>query len=199
MPRSKEVIEKIQQESKEKILLAALHLFVKKGIQTSMQEIAKEAGVSKGLIFHYFTSKEILITEILDMGAKGSQAAMSEKLQQAMKPSEIISSISEMMVTALTSDDYTTSMFLFSVQLSISQPGPVIMQKLKESALPVNMLSQLIFAAQQEGIAKSGDPDQLALMYWAAVQGLCCFVLSGMKLKLEKEDLNHILLSEGIK
>lgn len=48
--------------SKEKaILTAAIHEFAEKGFdQASTNHIAKQAGVSKGLIFHYYTSKEKL-------------------------------------------------------------------------------------------------------------------------------------------
>ena len=60
---------KISQEKKnqrqEMILAAAFKLFSKKGYYpTSMDDITKEAGVSKGLIYTYFKSKE-------EIGPKG--------------------------------------------------------------------------------------------------------------------------------
>lgn len=50
------------EESKEKaILTAAIHEFAVKGFdQASTNQIAKSAGASKGLIFHYYDSKEKL-------------------------------------------------------------------------------------------------------------------------------------------
>lgn len=45
--------------TREKMIDSAKKLFFKKGmIQTSQQEIADEAGVNRGLIYHYFGSKE---------------------------------------------------------------------------------------------------------------------------------------------
>lgn len=49
-------------EKRDKIIQAAMHLFVKKGIQsTSTASIAKEAGVATGTLFHHFKTKEDLV------------------------------------------------------------------------------------------------------------------------------------------
>jgi len=51
-------------EKKERILKAAMEEFSKKGFSgASTNEIAKEAGTAKGLIFHYFKDKENLYLE----------------------------------------------------------------------------------------------------------------------------------------
>lgn len=56
-----------QKIGKEKILKAALKLFAENGYhKTSISQIAKEAGVSKGLTYNYFNSKEELLLFIID-------------------------------------------------------------------------------------------------------------------------------------
>ncbi|MBT3979879.1 MAG: TetR/AcrR family transcriptional regulator [Bacteriovoracaceae bacterium] len=53
--------------TKEKILDGARILFIKQGLsRTSMSQVAKSCGVSKALIFHHFTNKENLWTEVKD-------------------------------------------------------------------------------------------------------------------------------------
>jgi len=55
---------------KEKIVDAAITLFGENGFHnTSISQIAKNAGVSKGLMYNYFESKEELLKYIFDMGA----------------------------------------------------------------------------------------------------------------------------------
>ncbi|OJV55460.1 MAG: hypothetical protein BGO31_19030 [Bacteroidetes bacterium 43-16] len=50
---------------REQIILAAMHLFVEKGIQgTPMSAIAKAAGTGMGTIYNYFPTKEELINAI---------------------------------------------------------------------------------------------------------------------------------------
>ncbi|MGY5353167.1 TetR/AcrR family transcriptional regulator [Wenyingzhuangia sp. IMCC45533] len=54
-------------EKKEKILESALHLFAKEGYTaTSTSKIAKDAGVSEGLIFRHFGNKSKLLVELMN-------------------------------------------------------------------------------------------------------------------------------------
>ncbi len=49
-------------DKREKILKAALHLFVEFGFHgTPTSKIANKAGVANGTLFHYFATKEALI------------------------------------------------------------------------------------------------------------------------------------------
>lgn len=66
-PRTKKQYEEIREERRQQIMQAALELFANKGFDaTSISMIAKEAGISKGLMYNYFESKENLIAEIMD-------------------------------------------------------------------------------------------------------------------------------------
>jgi len=65
-PRSPEQFESIRQERKQEIIEAATKLFAHKGFaSTSISDIAKEVGMSKGLFYNYFESKEELRQELL--------------------------------------------------------------------------------------------------------------------------------------
>lgn len=65
-PRTKEQVAQIRKKSKEQILDAALALFAGNGYhKTSISQVAARAGVSKGLIYNYFESKDDLLREII--------------------------------------------------------------------------------------------------------------------------------------
>ncbi|MDR1975310.1 MAG: TetR/AcrR family transcriptional regulator [Bacteroidales bacterium] len=67
MPRTKEQYEKIRREKRELISETALKLFAENGYDaTSINEIAQSAGISKGLMYNYFSSKEDLLQTIWD-------------------------------------------------------------------------------------------------------------------------------------
>ncbi|MAZ68884.1 MAG: hypothetical protein CMG49_05910 [Candidatus Marinimicrobia bacterium] len=52
---------------KNKILDAALQIFVKKGYaDTRMDDIVKDSGVSKGAIYHYYSSKKDLFLDLIN-------------------------------------------------------------------------------------------------------------------------------------
>ena len=68
-PRTQEQNEQIRQERRQKIMDTALRLFGESSYQsTSIQKIAKEVGVSKGLLYNYFESKEELLQAIINEG-----------------------------------------------------------------------------------------------------------------------------------
>lgn len=57
----------LEPEKRERILNAAINEFAKKGFKNaSTNEIVKEAGISKGLLFHYFKNKKQLYLFLYD-------------------------------------------------------------------------------------------------------------------------------------
>lgn len=75
---------------KKKILLAASKLFLKKDFKTvSTQEIAKEAGVAKGTVFHHYANKHLLALAVLDEFMSQMSSDM-DKMKEEMEPEEII-------------------------------------------------------------------------------------------------------------
>ncbi|KRP09681.1 MAG: hypothetical protein ABR95_11500 [Sphingobacteriales bacterium BACL12 MAG-120813-bin55] len=66
-PRTTAQFEAIREKRREKIILAAMELFSRQTYHnTSVADISKQAGVSKGLIYNYFTTKEDILNGILD-------------------------------------------------------------------------------------------------------------------------------------
>ena len=79
-PRSKVQIEEIREASRSKILDASLELFATKGYDsTSIANIAEKAGISKGLMYNYFSSKDELLRGLIDLLNKG-ETDMMEKI-----------------------------------------------------------------------------------------------------------------------
>lgn len=69
-----------QRNGKDKILKAALMLFAENGYhQTSINQIAAEASVSKGLTYNYFKSKDELLLAIINQ-ASDEMSNVSEEL-----------------------------------------------------------------------------------------------------------------------
>lgn len=67
MPRTPEENERIRKISQEKIHSAAMELFIKKGYHaTSISDVAKKAGISKGLLYNYYKGKEELLSKMVE-------------------------------------------------------------------------------------------------------------------------------------
>ena len=66
-PRSSKQFKELRDASRQKILDASLELFGTKGYEsTTISDIVKSAGISKGLIYHYFESKEDILRKLVD-------------------------------------------------------------------------------------------------------------------------------------
>ena len=71
MPRTNEQFEEIRSNTKHKILESALVLFADKGFKgTSINDIAKSAGISKGLAFNYFKDKKEIMISVFTLLAE---------------------------------------------------------------------------------------------------------------------------------
>jgi AcrR family transcriptional regulator len=68
-PRTEQQYEEIRGTRRKAIMNAALELFANEGFDvTSISNIAVKAGISKGLLYNYFESKEDLIRSIIYNG-----------------------------------------------------------------------------------------------------------------------------------
>ena len=69
MPRSQEQYDEIRKQKKQLIMDTALELFAENGFHaTTMSRVAKKAGVSKGLAYNYFESKQEILDKIIKTG-----------------------------------------------------------------------------------------------------------------------------------
>lgn len=79
-PRSKEQFEEIREGKRALILEKALELFADQGFdRTAISQIAKAAGISQGLLYNYFESKEKLLHALI-IGAFESMLAGAVKI-----------------------------------------------------------------------------------------------------------------------
>ncbi len=80
-------------EKQEKILTTAMTLFAHQGFaSTSTSQVAREAGVSEGLIFRHFNNKEGLLNAILQQGLEKIEE-MFRYLGEIEDPKEILRQI----------------------------------------------------------------------------------------------------------
>ncbi len=78
-PRTAEAYEAIREASKQKIMQAALEIFARRGFEkSSIRQIASHGGVSLGLMYNYFKSKEDLLIAICQKSMQDVQASFIE-------------------------------------------------------------------------------------------------------------------------
>ena len=87
MPRTEEANQRIRDERREQVLQAAAGVFARKGLaDTKIVDIAAAAGISHGLAYRYFTSKEEVFAELVGRSLNGVTRLTEEVLQQPGTP-----------------------------------------------------------------------------------------------------------------
>ncbi len=83
MPRNKEANEKTRKKTTQKILEGAIAVFATKGSSATMADIAAKAGVSQGLAYRYFKSKEEIFATLIKQAdeAGGGPAERISQIQ----------------------------------------------------------------------------------------------------------------------
>lgn len=90
MPRTPEQFDRIRDESREKILLAALRLFARHGFAaTSVRMIAEEAGASQGLLYNYYDGKNALLRAIFERSMMDVRASFASAARAGTPPKAI--------------------------------------------------------------------------------------------------------------
>lgn len=78
-PRSAKLNEELRAESQARILESALTLFAQHGYdRTSVASIAKAAGMSQGLIYHYYQSKDDILRALFEQSMTEIRTSFAE-------------------------------------------------------------------------------------------------------------------------
>jgi AcrR family transcriptional regulator len=87
-----------KEEKIEKILAAALSLLAKKGYEnTTINDIADEAQISRGLLHYYFKDKEDLVAHALAYGFGPMWDSSVGKIQGARSPEQLVDTMIEVL------------------------------------------------------------------------------------------------------
>src|SRR5215813_309686 len=98
-PRQEEENRRIKDERREAILKAALRIFARKGLTAArISDIAAAAGLSYGLVYHYFRDKEALFGELVRRAIEGGAQVTRQALEADGPPLERLHALCEEMV-----------------------------------------------------------------------------------------------------
>lgn len=163
-PKTSEQFEQMRTESRQKILEAALELFAYEGFHsTSMNKVAKKAGVSKGLLYNYFESKEDLLRRIFDYLLEISEEYM---MPDESKPAEErLRMITEASFDMIQSDN----MHWRFVTTIIVQPD--VQETLRDYSVNV-VENKMGYFKQLLRDLGHDDPEEAAFAYGAIMDGI---------------------------
>jgi AcrR family transcriptional regulator len=158
---------------KQKLLDAAAKLFESQGyFSTTVQQITDEAGVSKGLVYNYFNSKEELLAGLIE-SATSQMASVAETLESSESIEESLSRFVDRYVGYLKAEKRFLKLQL-TLMLMPELKQVVIEPQQKRAAMLLKMFSDWFRLA---GVSQSKAKARLflAMLDGVALHYLCIY------------------------
>ena len=200
MPRNKEANQKVKDERREQILLAALALFSTKGLAaTRISDIAEKTGMSQGLVYHYYKSKEEIFTWLIGSAMqKMNEAALNlEKLPVSAKEKIIIAI--EGLLKGFEQNADTANYYFLITQTALSDGYPEVAKEIirTQNDVKYEVITRILKQGQADGTIKNHDAKEMATLFFSSINGLALNkAIYGPRFKMPD---SNILLSMFLK
>ncbi len=193
-PRTPEQFEEIRESRRQQIMDAALELFAQKGYAScSIAQLANHTGISKGLMYNYFESKEALLVAIIEDGISEFLDYFNPDHDGAITTEELTGFIRKVFSSIRENQQFWTLYINIVIQPRVKefldgepfrnvmdQYGPMLMAYFKEMGFEDPALEMLTFSALIEGFGvlmvyaypSVELPDKLLQNYEARVIGM---------------------------
>ena len=159
-----------KEKRKQEILFAGLNLFVQKGYSgTTIKDIAGAVGMSVGLLFHYFASKEELYLALVTLGMEGPMSSVQPTPLETMA---FFEATAERILTFIKSEPFVAKMFVLMQQAFYSDDVPAGVKTLLSDFDIYKPTAEMIQQGQLNGTIRQGDPLALSIAYWGAISGV---------------------------
>lgn len=174
MPREKQQFDAMRTAAREKITAAGLQLFAYKGLSaTSIQDIASLAGISVGLMYHYYKSKEELFTELVETAVGSAAESTRTMFESDQSPAEKVRMFSKEIIEDIARSDWMSQLYLLMIHYMLVVDLPEKAAEIREKGFaPLESLKRTIAEGQKTGEIKPDNPDEMAMLYFAAIEGL---------------------------
>ncbi len=193
MARNKETNEQMREARIEEILKNSLRLFSMRGLSaTKISDIAKATGMSQGLIYHYYKSKEEIYTGIVRDAFKRLNEAVNILKNMPLSPLDKIKKAAEGLLENLEKSEDSARYHYLIAQASVSDAIPDEAKKIikKNRDYPYKVMEEIIREGQKQGLLKKHDPAQMSLVFWTTVKGLAMHkAVHGKKFKAPSPDI----------
>ena len=178
MPRNPAQNAEIRQESRRQLVEAATRVFTRMGYAGArMAEIAREAGLSHGLAFHYFANKEAMFVAVVE-ATMGYAIDMARAAVAGNEPAicKLRQLCSQMLDGARHNPSNTVIMFQTSSSAAVPQQAKEVLRRASYDIAAA--MAQLISEAQSAGDLNIGDPGMLARTLLSTLSRLALSVVA---------------------
>lgn len=172
MPRTEEANQQIREDRCKQILEASLKIFARKGLtDTRIADIAAATGMSQGLIYRYFTSKEEVFANLVE-GTLQLTLMLAEHAETL--PGPAIDKLGWLTGQLLPYQYEQPEGVLILIHAMVNEAVPLDVRQMAvdySDKIQV-VIRRIIEQGQAEGSIRAGNSAQLTVIYLATFQGL---------------------------
>lgn len=164
MPRSKQQNEQMRAATRAAIVDGAMSLFAQKGYgATTTREIARQAGISTGLMYHYFAGKERLLHAVFANCMDILSEAFADVYRQAA-PGERLAPLLQTIFQMLSQDEAFWTLFY------ALRSQPAVMEVLGDDFRAWTRRLRDLFTAELQEAGRA-NPELDAYILYSLVEG----------------------------
>jgi len=151
------------------ILDAAVRVFARQGFNgCRVSDIADEAGVAYGLVYHYFRSKDEVLDTLFLERWNVLLEAIRETDQQDISPREKLYAIASFIVDSYRHDPDLMKVIIVEVTRAANSFGQTHLPKIREA---YELIANIVAKAQEEGAFKDTiTPEFAAMAFYGAIE-----------------------------
>jgi AcrR family transcriptional regulator len=180
------------------ILDAAVRVFARRGFHhCRVSDVADEAGVAYGLVYHYFRSKEEILNTLFLERWQIMLDAIAEIDSRELPAREKLYAVASFIIDSYNHDPDLMKVIIVEVTRAANSFGALHLGKIREAYLGI---AGIVESAREEGAFKSGIPAEFAAMcfYGAIEQLLTAWIFEVMPRTDEEYERAKGLVVEAI-
>jgi TetR/AcrR family fatty acid metabolism transcriptional regulator len=153
------------------ILDAAVRVFARRGFHhCRVSDVADEAGVAYGLVYHYFRSKDEILNTLFLERWQVMLDAIAEIDSRDLPAREKLYAVASFIIDSYRHDPDLMKVIIVEVTRAANSFGAVHLEKIREA---YEAIAGIVERAREEGSFKTGIPSEFAAMcFYGAIEQL---------------------------
>lgn len=164
------------------LLEAARALFFEKGYaSTTMEQVARRAGLSKRSVYLYFKNKDELFISVASEGISHLQRRLAELDLESDSVEALMTATTEVYLAfAHDEPEYFRIIFRDTTAEMVANASPELRARVAEQEHAcLDVVARIVARGIDEGAIPPVDPMETALIFWGTVTGIILLSLGG--------------------
>jgi TetR/AcrR family transcriptional regulator, fatty acid metabolism regulator protein len=158
-------------DKRRQILDAAIRVFARQGFHsTRVSDIADEAGVAYGLVYHYFKSKDEVLNELFSERWSLLLAAIGEADDEDASPRAKLEAVAGFIVNSYRHDPELMKVIIVEVTRAANSFGRTHLPEIRRA---YDSIAKIVAEGQEVGVFRRDiDPNFASMSFYGAIEQL---------------------------